>query len=185
MLVLLLGLVFLAFELGLRFTRRSDAAASTSADRGSLAVLWITIGVALALAGIVPSLVPQANFRLGGWGACLVVLVFLLGLALRVRAIALLGRFFTVDVAIRRDHRLMTRGPYAWVRHPSYTGLLVMFAALGTLFENGASILVLLVLVTLALGRRIVVEEQALREAFGGEWVAYAARTRRLIPYVY
>jgi protein-S-isoprenylcysteine O-methyltransferase len=185
MLAPLLGLLFLAFELGLRFTHRSDATVSTRADRGSLAFLWITIGAAVGLAAIMPQFIPQADFHLGALGTGLVALGFVFGLALRVWAIALLGRFFTVDVAIRHDHSLMTYGPYAWVRHPSYSGLLVMFAALGALFENVASIFALLVPVGLALARRIGIEERALAAAFGEAWTAYASRTRRLVPFVY
>ncbi len=180
-----LGLVFLVFELCLRFSRRSDASASTGADRGSLRVLWITIGVALTLAAFALRLVPQANFALGVVGRRVAVLAFTLGLLLRAWAVARLGRFFTVDVAIAHDHALQTDGPYALVRHPSYTGLLAMFAALGTLFENWVSLALLLALVGIALARRITVEEQALAGAFGAEWTAYAARTRRLVPLLY
>jgi protein-S-isoprenylcysteine O-methyltransferase len=181
----LLALVLLAFELGLRLTRRSDPAASTGADRGSLALLWITIVGAVALAAIVPRLVPQANYHLRGFGTGLAVAVFVLGFALRLWSIVLLGRFFTVDVAIQKDHALMTRGPYAWVRHPSYTGLLMMWLAIGVLFENGLSMVILFGTVALALTRRIAVEERALAGAFGEAWTAYAARTRRLVPFVY
>jgi len=180
-----LGLAMLAYELFLRFTRRSDPGASTGADRGSLAVLWITIGAALTLASTVPRFVPQANYHLCARSAGFTIAGFALGLALRAWSIALLGRFFTVDVAIRHDHALMTSGPYAWVRHPSYSGLLLMFAALGVAFENHASIVVLLVPIGFALARRIAVEEHALAAAFGEAWTAYAGRTRRLIPFVY
>lgn len=185
MLAPLLALVLLAFELGLRLTRRSDPAASTRADRGSLALLWITIVGAVALAATVPQFVPQADFRLGRLGTGLAVLVFVLGFALRLWSIVLLGRFFTVDVAIQKDHALMTHGPYAWVRHPSYTGLLMMWLAIGVLFENGLSIIVLFGTVALALTRRIAIEERALATAFGAAWTAYAARTRRLVPWIY
>jgi len=180
-----LGLAMLACELFVRFTRRSDPRASTGADRGSLAMLWITIGVAIALAIVVPRFVPQADYHLCARSTGFTIAGFALGLALRAWSIARLGRFFTVDVAIHRDHALLTSGPYAWVRHPSYSGLLLMFAALGVAFENYLSIGVLLVPIGLALARRIAVEEQALAAAFGDEWTAYAARTRRLIPFVY
>jgi len=180
-----LGLAMLACELYLRFTRRSDPGASTGADHGSLAALWITIGAAIALAILVPRFVPQADYHLCARSTGFTIAGFALGLALRAWSIALLGRFFTVDVAIRHDHALMSSGPYAWVRHPSYTGLLLMFAALGIAFENYASIFVLLMPIGLALARRIAVEERALAAAFGEAWTAYAARTRRLIPFVY
>jgi len=185
MLAAALGLVILAGELALRVTRRSDPGTSAGADRGSLAVLWLTIGAAVVLALFVPRLVPQANYNLCTRSVIFTLIGFVLGLALRAWSIARLGRFFTVDVVVQRDHELVMTAPYRWVRHPSYTGLLVEFAALGVAFENYASIAVLLVPITLALSRRIAVEEQALAGAFGDAWTAYAARTRRLIPFVY
>jgi protein-S-isoprenylcysteine O-methyltransferase len=185
MLAPLLAFVLLVFELGLRVTKKSDPAASTGADRGSLAVLWITTVSAVVIAAILPRFVPQANYRLGGLGTKLAVLLFVLGFALRVWAIVLLGRFFTVDVAIQKDHALMTHGPFAWVRHPSYTGLVMMWTAIGLLFENGLSIVVLLGTVLLSLSRRMAIEERVLAAAFGETWMAYAARTRRLIPFIY
>ena len=180
-----LGLAMLAVELSLRFARRSDPGASTGADRGSLGLLWLTIAAAITLAGLVPRVLPQLNYSLCARSRGIVIAGFLLGLALRVWSIRRLGRFFTVDVAVQHEHRLVTDGPYAWVRHPSYTGLLLMFAALGVAFENYASIAVLLVPIGLALARRIAVEERVLAGAFGDEWSAYAARTRRLLPFIY
>jgi protein-S-isoprenylcysteine O-methyltransferase len=180
-----LGLAMLTVELWLRIARRSDPGASTGADRGSLALLWTTIAAAIALAILVPRFLPQLNYHLCARSAGIVIAVFALGVALRAWSIGQLGRFFTVDVSIRHDHALVTRGPYAWVRHPSYTGLLLMFAALGVAFENYASIVALLLPIALALARRIAVEERALAAAFGDQWTAYAARTRRLVPFIY
>ena len=64
-------------------------------------------------------------------------------------------------------------------------GLLLAFVGVGLAFHSWLSLLVLLLPVSIALVRRIVVEEEALRAAFGAEYDAYAARTSRLIPWMY
>ena len=64
---------------------------------------------------------------------CLLLLVafFLVlmcaGIAIRQWSVALLGEFFTIDVRVHRDQTVVERGPYRWVRHPSYTGLIMTF----------------------------------------------------------
>ena len=60
------------------------------------------------------------------------VVLFVAGLILRWWAIIMLGRFFTVDVTIEKDHELVERGPFRIVRHPSYTGVLLAFVGLGS-----------------------------------------------------
>jgi len=107
------------------------------------------------------------------------------GLLLRWYAIAYLGRFFTVDVAVVADQKVVESGPYRLIRHPSYAGALVAFLGLGICSENYGALLVLVLPVTAAFLRRIAIEEAALGEALGNAYAAYASRTRRLIPWIY
>ncbi len=113
----LLGPVFGLSEFALLLGKRSGSGA-TSADRGSLRLLWGVIGLCVVLAILAGNLVPQANsswlWRLRTAGGVL----FLLGLLLRWYAIVTLGRFFTVNVAIAADHRVIDTGPYRLVRRP-------------------------------------------------------------------
>jgi protein-S-isoprenylcysteine O-methyltransferase len=111
--------------------------------------------------------------------------LFAAGLALRWTAVICLGRFFTVDVAVASDHRVIDTGPYRWLRHPSYTGLLLEFLGLGFCLGNWASVGLLSVPIALALGRRIQVEEEALTGALGEAYRDYCRKTKRLIPLVY
>ncbi len=111
--------------------------------------------------------------------------LLLCGLAIRWAAILTLGRYFTVNVAIARDHRIVQAGLYRFVRHPSYSGLLLAFVGMGLSFHSWLSLGILVLPIAAALARRIGVEEQALRAAFGGEYEAYAARTWRLIPWIH
>jgi protein-S-isoprenylcysteine O-methyltransferase len=107
------------------------------------------------------------------------------GLALRAWAIHHLGGLFRAVVVIQRDHRLVTTGPYRVLRHPSYTGALVAALGFGIALGSWASALALVIGWGVGILYRMHVEEAALREAFGGSYDEYAARTWRLVPLVY
>ena len=112
-------------------------------------------------------------------------MLLILGLAIRWTAILTLGTRFSTNVAIHAAQTLRTTGPYRWVRHPSYTGMLVIFAAIGLYERNWISLAVVLVLPTAALLYRIHVEEMALTEAFGKQYLEYSEVTKRLLPGIY
>jgi len=113
------------------------------------------------------------------------VALFVIGLGLRWYAIIHLGRFFTVNVAIQNDHRVVSSGPYRLVRHPSYLGALLAFLGLGVCFINLISFAIIVVPITAAFIYRIRIEESALMESLGTNYREYAARTKRLIPFIY
>lgn len=154
-------------------------------DRKS-ALLW-DVANAVEPVGIVLGLLGVGRMRGAGAGvvgwAGLVLLV--VGVAIRWRAIYTLGKFFTCTVLIREDHRLLRTGLYRHVRHPAYTGTLVAHLGLGLSFTNWYSLGLSLVPYAVAASYRISVEERALREAFGEEYESYASSTKRLIPKVY
>ena len=181
-----LGLFFLASERFLAWRRRgSNLANAKSADAGTLPLLWVVIassigaGLMIALWGVGPRL--PRGFP---WGAASVG-VFALGAALRWWAVVHLGRFFTVDVTVAADHRVIDTGPYRVMRHPSYTGVLMQFAGWALSLGNVLALPVVVVPILLGLLYRIRVEEAALRGALGEEYSTYCRRTKRLVPGVY
>ena len=113
------------------------------------------------------------------------VVLFVAGLILRWWAIVILGRFFTVDVTIERDHELVERGPFRLVRHPSYTGVLLAFLGWTLTLRNWVAMAVVLVPIFVAFVRRMNVEENALRGALGEPYERYMRRTKRLLPGIY
>jgi protein-S-isoprenylcysteine O-methyltransferase len=113
------------------------------------------------------------------------VVLFAAGLIFRWWAIVTLGRFFTVDVTIEKDHELVEGGPFRFVRHPSYTGVLLAFVGFALTLRNWGAILVVLVPIFAAFVRRMNVEEEALQRALGGRHADYIKRTKRLVPGVY
>ncbi len=93
-----------------------------------------------------------------------------------------LGRHFTVDVAIRRDHKLLERGLYRFVRHPSYSKLLLAFLGLGVAYASRLSLAFLMAPIAWAVIRRIAREEQVLHAARDPAYAAYCARIKKLVP---
>ena len=182
----------LASELWLMRSRLSGDA-SRQADRGSLRLLMAVIAIGVTLGWLAKRRFPQADFaalfdmgppamqRLHGAG----LVLFAAGVALRWVAIAYLGRLFTFDVAVAEDHRVVDSGPYRYVRHPAYTGSLLTFLGLGLCGGNLVSLLVLVAPIALAFVHRIAIEEAALTAALGSRYADYAARTRRLVPFLY
>jgi protein-S-isoprenylcysteine O-methyltransferase Ste14 len=80
---------------------------------------------------------------------------------------------------------VVTSGPYRYLGHPSYTGLLLAFGGLGVFFGSWLSVAVLLVPITLALVHRIHLEESVLTSTLGPAYVASRARTKRLVRGVW
>jgi len=109
----------------------------------------------------------------------------LAGVALRFYAMSVLGRFFTYYVAVHTEQTVVEVGPYRYVRHPSYTGALMIFVGLGLALGNWAGLLALLVCVGIAYAYRISVEESVLAAALGEPYQKYMRRTRRLVPFLF
>ena len=116
-----------------------------------------------------------------------------------------MGRLFTWHLAIRKNHVLVTSGPYAIVRHPSYTGWYMFVAGQALLLLSpgsyfvesslarsriwkvaaGAYLLYLASTVT-KITSRIWKEDAVMRREFGDEWDAWAGRVPyKVIPYIY
>jgi protein-S-isoprenylcysteine O-methyltransferase Ste14 len=171
-------------EFALLLTRRAGGS-TRAADAGSLRTIWIVILISLIAAIAVSIVVPQTGSALLGRLRTAGALLFLAGLFLRAHAIVYLGRFFTVNVALAADHRVIDTGPYRYVRHPSYSAVMLEFLGLGITIGNWLSLPVLLVPVWMVFERRMAIEERALSEALGSNYTGYMGRTKRLIPGVY
>ena len=171
-------------ELCLALAKRSKADA-VSKDRHSLGVIWLVNIAAIALGVTAAYGLPGCRWSwrqtAGGIGFWL----FAAGTVLRWCAILHLGRFFTTNVAIAKDHRVVDSGPYRFVRHPSYSGSLLAALGFALSFGNWASALIIFPPFCAVMLWRIQIEEAALAAALGAEYTYYMGRTKRLIPLVY
>ena len=94
-----------------------------------------------------------------------------------------LGMNVTPTVVTRREHSLVTQGPYRWVRHPLYTVGFLMFVGLSLLAANWF-ILAVLVLGIIPISKRTPLEEARLIERFGDEYQVYMQHTGRYLPKI-
>lgn len=180
-----LGLVFGVSEAALSLLRRSGSDTQTREDRGSLRLIWRVILIGMAAAYLLWKFLPQAQIPMTRPLYMTGLAIFAFGLALRWYSIIYLGKYFTVDVAVASDHKVIDTGPYRHVRHPSYTGALLGFLGLAICVGNMASAVALMGAVLWVFLRRIRIEEQVLQAGLGSDYVDYMQRTRRLIPFIY
>jgi protein-S-isoprenylcysteine O-methyltransferase Ste14 len=113
------------------------------------------------------------------------VLVFAAGLLLRAWAVRTLGRYFKFTVVIQPDHRVVDSGPYRRIRHPSYTGLLMVELGLGIMLGTWLSIPACLLPPLIAFSIRLVTEERVLARELGEPYRVYMAHTHRLVPGIW
>ena len=154
-------------------------------DRGNRWVL-----AAFSLIGLLAGFLPAWADRKELWTLdgetirWLGVVLFVVGGALRIYPVFVLGHRFSGLVAIQPRHTLVTNGIYGVIRNPSYLGLLVNSLGWGLAYRSGVGVLLMLFIIP-PLVARIRAEERLLRSQFGAEYDAYCARTSRLIPGLY
>jgi protein-S-isoprenylcysteine O-methyltransferase Ste14 len=161
--------------------RRRDIPEASRADRGSRLAIISSVVVSVAIVFLF------AQLRLATFPPVVIwagIALMLVGIAIRQWAIAVLGKFFSVSVRVLAGHRIVTSGPYRWVRHPSYSGLLLGLVGLAMAGGSWEGLLAVVGLTTLSLGYRIRVEEAFLIRQLGLDYVAYQNRTKRLIPHL-
>lgn len=158
----------------------------TQRDRGSIAVLAISAALGVILYFLAPVLFPAAALP---WSH---PLLFFLGIGLvvvgtiwRWWAIGTLGRYFTGSVVIHTNQPLVRHGPYRWIRHPAYAGILLVVIGFGVMMAHWVSLVAITLGMLIGLLYRMAVEERALREAIGQPYVEYMQTTRRLIPFLF
>ena len=139
--------------------------------------MFLSLMIAFLFAASGIASLPSGAFYLG-------IGLMIAGILLRQWSIAVLGRYFSRTVGVQEGQAVVDRGPYRLVRHPAYTGSLLTMVGLGFVLQSWGAVLVLIAFFGAAFGYRIHVEEAVLTSKLGDEYVAYAKKTKRLIPYV-
>jgi isoprenylcysteine carboxyl methyltransferase (ICMT) family protein YpbQ len=104
------------------------------------------------------------------------------GIAFAIWARIHLGKNWSGTPSIKEGHELITSGPYRFVRHPIYTGMLV--ALIGSALVNGIDLIILLIFCVVFM-LRIPVEERYMMQLFPDQYPEYKKRTKALIPFIW
>jgi len=164
------------------FVRRARTG-SARQDRWSGPALIAFLFLAILLGFNLARRVPAAAITPHTFVFDLGIAVAVLGIVIRGYAVLSLGRFFTTRVMTQPGQTVVERGPYRWVRHPSYTGALL--TVLGILLcQTNWLALACFPLALPGFVYRINVEENALIAALGEAYRDYMRRTKRLVPFV-
>ena len=146
---------------------------------------WPFLASASVMLYLAPRVVPAAAIRPAAVAFAIGFVILLAGLVLRGWSIKTLGTYFTGSVAVSSDQAVVTAGPYRVLRHPSYTGLLLIMTGVGLASANWAGAAGMVVLTLAGLLWRIHAEERALLTTLGDRYRAYAAQHKRLVPLVW
>jgi protein-S-isoprenylcysteine O-methyltransferase Ste14 len=155
-------------------------------DRGSLRLISILWAAGIVADFSISEFLPRAAISWQRTSLFIVgVCLMLVGTAFRWYSAALLGKYFTFDVAIQSSQVLIEAGPYRYIRHPSYSGALLSLLGLGLALGNWAGLVAALCCLSTAYAYRIPVEEAALASALGQSYKQYMRRTWRLVPFLF
>jgi len=165
------------------FKRTGKKPESVRGDKGSVIILWsvifTSIYISMVLAGKYPEGSPMESLQVTG------VFIFIVGAVIRWVAIVQLGKFFTVDVAKQPLHRIKDDGLYAYVRHPSYTGLVLEFLGFSLFFNSWYPLFIINIPIFIALVYRMRIEEAMLLNHFGQQYRDYMNSRKRLFPFIF
>jgi protein-S-isoprenylcysteine O-methyltransferase Ste14 len=127
-----------------------------------------------------------AILPLGHWfeflNTILVVVVILISLWTMFSAVRVLGKQWSLQARVLEDHKLVREGPYRFVRHPIYTGMLGMIVAGGLAWSHWTGFLIALLLFGIGTAIRVRSEEKLLREQFGAQFDDYKRSVPAVLP---
>ena len=143
--------------------------------------LFMLAGTLMVVGSIVEFFVRQLTLNEGTFAAGWICAVA--SLMVRRRAIAALGKFWSLHVEIRENHAFVQSGPFRWVRHPTYFSMMLELLGLGLIMNATYTGMVVAVIFVPTLALRLKLEEAALVAKFGEAYRTYQRRTPALFPY--
>jgi protein-S-isoprenylcysteine O-methyltransferase Ste14 len=167
----------------------TSADVKATARRESTLSRWLHLGPLALAAWLLASRPPGLSWLAARFVAASVQIVLVgalltaAGLLFAVWARRHIGRNWSATVTLKEGHELVTSGPYAIVRHPIYTGLLLAFTGTALAVGEWRGV-VAAVLVLAALWRKLRLEERWMRERFGAAYEQYSRRVKALLPFV-
>ena len=113
------------------------------------------------------------------------MVIFVIGLLIRIHSILTLKQYFTYSVATVENHKIIETGLYQYIRHPGYLGQLIIFLGISISISNWFSILLMMLPVLIGYLYRISIEEKFMRGQIGEDYQIYQGRTKKIIPLLY
>ncbi|MFZ1082868.1 MAG: isoprenylcysteine carboxylmethyltransferase family protein [Candidatus Kryptoniota bacterium] len=178
--------IWIGLEIWLVVRDKLAGKGKTQHDKGTRNYNFISIAASMTAAGFLNGI-----SIFGFMGRRIEILfwvgfgIMIMGLAFRVWSIIVLGKYFRTTVELDERRTVVRAGPYRWIRHPSYSGLLLVCLGYGIALQSWLSLLVVLTLPSIALLHRIRVEERLLVRGIGNDYIEYQRQTKRLIPGIW
>jgi protein-S-isoprenylcysteine O-methyltransferase Ste14 len=173
-------LLYFSFEC---FFRQKAAKKAMHTDKGST----FTIGVAFFIAILISPLLN--SFSIGFIPLPFIVLIgnigMLSGLFLRGWSMNYLGAFYTRFLTVTKNQKLITTGPYTFIRHPGYTGSILFWTGFQLAARNSIGVGIVFLVFFFIYSYRITIEEIMLTKHFGKDFKKYTMQTKKLIPLLY
>jgi protein-S-isoprenylcysteine O-methyltransferase Ste14 len=184
--LLILALIWLLAEFSLVFRDRIQGKGRPEKDKGTRNYNLLSIMISIVLSIII---VQKTDFPFVGHNIAFCIwlgaIVIAIGILIRVWAIITLGNAFRTTIETDKGQKVVTSGPYKLIRHPSYSGAMLICLGYGIAFQNWLALGVLIVLPPIAILYRIPYEEAAMVDELGEEYRDYQRKTKKLIPYIW
>ncbi len=158
--------------------------ATGPADRWLLPVLGRVVVIAGLLVSAWDAFILRGGTNVYGVVGSVGFAVLVLGLGVYIAGRFTLGKLYSENVRFGPGHRLVTAGPYRYIRHPMYLGVLLEVLSAPIILSSLYGLVVMLLTIPLIF-HRIGIEEKALVSMFGDDYRAYSRKTKKLIPYLY
>jgi protein-S-isoprenylcysteine O-methyltransferase Ste14 len=173
------GLYWWIASRGVKRAARQESFASRAAHLGPLGIAGVLLATPF-VPGLLGERWASATETVYMVGAALVAA----GLFFTVSARIALGGNWSATVTLKQDHEIVRSGPYRWIRHPIYTGLLLAFLGSAIALGEWRGLLALFIAAA-ALWRKSRIEERWLEDLFGAAHADYRRSTWALIPFLF
>lgn len=182
--ILIAASVISTSGLVVNFVKRGDDTKKENHDGGTLLSFRVLVPLGLVLS-IVFYFLEIGTSEYSESVVSLGYILVIFGLLLRWYSIWRLGNAFTVHVKIVDNHQLNTSGVYKYIRHPSYTGLILYYLGLALVMENLMSLTLLIIAPLFAVLYRISQEETVLVDYFEADYLTYQKQSWKLFPFIF
>jgi protein-S-isoprenylcysteine O-methyltransferase Ste14 len=184
--LIIIPVIWFTYEAWLIYRDRKQGKGNTQIDQGTryLNIFGLIFGIsgAAILSEISAFFFPGARSPIYFWFG---VGIMLMGLALRIWAVQTLGNAFRTTIETHINQKVINSGPYKLIRHPSYTGLLLICLGYGIAIQNWLSLACAVIIPLFVLLYRIHVEEPVLLASMGEEYREYQKHTKKILPWIY